>query len=91
MAEKLTNHDLETPRPELTGLKAHFYQEEDTASDRPDSDLAQSLEIELVYQAGFNDGPYFVIKTERWAINDSEELVRLIQKTAEAARVAGSG
>ena len=61
-------------KPRLTGLKAVYSQDEDTAG-RP-GNVDQYIEIEAVDGgAGF----YWRIKTTRWAIDGPEDLTTLLE------------
>jgi len=60
---------------EIADVKATYYQEGDTNSDTPSGDNIITFEMEGI---GFDMG-YFVIKTERWAFDDIDEFVSLLQ------------
>ncbi len=60
---------------EIADVKATFYQDADSNSDTPSGDNMITLEMEGI---GFDMG-YFVIKTERWAFDDIDEFVSLLQ------------
>jgi len=60
---------------EIGDVKATYYQEGDTNSDTPSGDNIITFEMEGI---GFDMG-YFVIKTERWAFDDIDEFVSLLQ------------
>jgi len=60
---------------EIADVKATLYQDADSNSDTPSGDNMITLEMEGI---GFEMG-YFVIKTERWAFDDIDEFVSLLQ------------
>lgn len=57
----------------LTSLKATYNQ---PADDTAPVDVEQTLEIESIDGCG---GPYFVIKSERWAFDNIEEMVEILE------------
>ncbi len=57
----------------LLKLKADYIQAADSESD---SDIDQLFEI-WTENAG-TDEPYYVVKTERWAVNDIDDLIKLL-------------
>ena len=75
-------------RLELTGLVATFAQDEDTASSR-DGEHYQDLTVELIYQGTFKEGPYISIKTDRWSVDDPDELKVILRQVLDAAKVVG--
>lgn len=63
----------EDNNPTIYSLKAEYLQNADCEKDHGDHN---SVTIEAVYSPG--GGFYYVISTERWAIDDPKELTELI-------------
>lgn len=68
-------NNYEPPKPfELQDVKVTYYQERD---DQSDIHLDNMIDIEMCginYEMG-----YFVIKTQRWAFDDIDEMVELLK------------
>lgn len=60
--------------PEIVTVSATFMQDPDTAQE---NDLQQELHIEVVDSGA---GHYVVIRTDRWAMDTPEDLVKLIRR-----------
>jgi len=60
-------------KPKLISLKAIYEQEMDCSAD---SDDIQTIEISTEDGGG---GFYFVLKTERWAVDEPNELLELLE------------
>jgi hypothetical protein len=73
MSEEQAKYKTDSEKPPvLMGITAKYFQEEDTLSDG----FGQEIEISAV-SSDFRDF-YFIIKTERWAINDVDEMIELL-------------
>lgn len=72
---------VEPPKPRLVGSTQTFEQDGDCWVTEP-----QTIEIEMTDGGG---GSYWVLTTERWAINDIEDLIALLEK-AGVERRAGA-
>ena len=76
-------------KPSLDGAKFTFGQDEDSAG-RSAVDY-QSIEVEAIKMdepSEKDSGCYFVISTERWAVNDANELAELITRVEAALKAA---
>lgn len=73
------NDDPAAKPPEVSEASLLFTQENDSCDD---GDLGQDLRVEI---ADAGAGPYFIIKTERWAFDSIDELVALLRQ-AEALK-----
>ncbi len=79
----------EDPRPTLDSVKFTFGQNEDS-SGRSGVDY-QSIEVEAIRMDEPKDGDtgcYFVISTDRWAVNSAEELSYIIRRVEQAIAAA---
>lgn len=79
----------EDPRPTLDSAKFTFGQNEDS-SGRSGVDC-QSIEVEAIRMDEPKDGDtgcYFVISTDRWAVNSAEELSYIIRRVELAIAAA---
>jgi hypothetical protein len=72
MSEEQAKYGKDFEKTKLIEMTAKYFQEEDTLSDG----LGQEIEISAV-SSDFKEF-YFVIKTERWAINDIDEMIELL-------------
>lgn len=68
-------------KPEVTEVKFVFSQDEDTGG-RID-ELGQSIAIRLQDAGG---GPYYVIETDRWAIDKPSDLTALLTKVSKVMK-----
>lgn len=59
-------------KPQIVGATFVVTQEADCCDDMP-----QQMAIEIADGGG---GPYFVLKTDRWAIDDIEELKAILDR-----------
>ena len=74
----IDDHTAGRKPPQLVGSKQTYEQEGDCwASDE------QTLEIEMTDRGG---GSYWVISTGRWAVDDIEEMVELLEKAGVERR-----
>lgn len=79
----------EDPRPTLDAMRFTFGQTEDTCG-RSGVDC-QSIEVEAIRMDEPKDGDtgcYFVISTDRWAVNSAEELSYIIRRVELAIAAA---
>ena len=65
---------MEQDKPELVSMEATYRQEED--SNAPSNSLGQFITIKAEDAGG---GFFYVISTERWAVNDPKELFELLE------------
>lgn len=78
------------PKPTLDSMKFTFGQNEDTSG--RSGVMYQSIEVEAIRMDDPKEGDagcYFVISTDRWAVNDANELSDIIRRV-ERAITAGS-
>lgn len=68
---------MESPKPIIERVVVTYSQEEDT-SGRSGIEH-QHIELEMVRVDEGDEGFYTVIKTDRWALNDPEELKTLLE------------
>jgi len=79
----------EDPRPTLDAMKFTFGQDEDTSG--RSGMTYQSIEVEAIRMDEPKDGDtgcYFVISTDRWAVNDATELSDIIRRVELAIAAA---
>lgn len=71
--------------PEIGSVAVEFIQNEDCAG--RSGALLQSIRIETACSTCLKDDGYFVITTERWAINDASaaEFIAMLQHVAKSA------
>jgi hypothetical protein len=62
-------------------IRCNYYQESDTCSDMVDDN-----ELEIFTQDG-GLGPYFVIKTGRWAFDTIDELIETLRDFERRAKI----
>ena len=72
-----------TDQPELFRASATFVQPGNTCGTTADS---EAIEIAFEFQAGEDEGPFFVIKTEGWSFDDLAEVEQLIQRVSRILR-----
>lgn len=78
---------MSDPRPTLETAKFVFGQEEDTAG--RSGERYQSIEVEAIKMDEPSEGDsgcYFVLSTERWAVNDANEIAQLITRVEAALK-----
>lgn len=61
-------------KPEIFGGTIEFTQEADCCAD---NQLDQSIKVSVTNGGG---GKYFYIETERWAFNDIDELIAILNR-----------
>ena len=66
--------------PELSRVTARFVQDGNTMGTTED---VESLEIALEYQLSEDDGPFFVIRTEGWSIDEPSDIAKLIRRVLQ--------
>lgn len=64
------------PKPTIERVVVTYSQEEDTSG--RSGVQHQNIELEMIRVDGGDDGFYTTIKTDRWAINDANELKALL-------------
>jgi hypothetical protein len=77
------------PRPTLDSMRLTFGQEEDTSG--RSGEEYQTLDVEVIRMCEPKDGDtgcYFVLSTERWAVNDAKELSDIISRVEQAINAA---
>lgn len=77
------------PKPTLESMKFTFGQDEDTSG--RSGMTYQSIEVEAIRMndpSEKDSGCYFVITTERWAVNDAGELSDIIRRVEQAITAA---
>ena len=77
------------PKPTLDAMKFTFGQDEDTSG--RSGMTYQSIEVEAIRMDDPKEGDhgcYFVISTERWAVNDAGELSDIIRRVEQAITAA---
>lgn len=78
------------PEPTIDSMKFTFGQTEDTCG--RSGEEYQTISVECIRMDNPKEGDhgcYFVISTERWAVNDAKELSDIIRRV-EQAITAGS-
>jgi hypothetical protein len=60
--------------PMLTRIVATYWQDADSGDPGPGEDQLLTLTLETA-----GAGPYLVVNTSRWAMDEPEELLRLLQ------------
>jgi hypothetical protein len=81
---------IQDPKPFLDSIKFTFGQEEDTSG--RSGEEYQTISVEAIRMDEPKEGDtgcYFVMSTERWAVNDAGELSDIILRV-ERAITAGS-
>lgn len=74
-----------SPQPRFDDATLVFSQEPDCCDPHQNDD--QRLEVRVI---DVGDGHYFVLKTERWAICDADELVALLDRCKAALQALGA-
>jgi hypothetical protein len=74
-------------KPTLDNITFSFTQEGNCVDGR--SDDYEKIEIQVKSSLGidFDNGGFFVLKTEQWAINDIEEMTEMLQRVQDALDV----
>ena len=63
------------PDPEICHVSVKFVQDGNTLGTTEDY---ETIEINLEFQSSQEEGPFIVLKTEGWSINEPEDLLSLI-------------
>lgn len=65
-------------KPELSQVSVEFVQDGNTMGTTSE---IETLKISLEFQLGEKDGPFYVIKTDGWSMDNPSELTELIKRT----------
>lgn len=66
--------------PELSRVRVRFVQEGNTCGTTDD---VETLDIELEFQLGEDDGPFFVIRTSGWSFDESTDIAILVRRVMQ--------
>lgn len=73
---------MSKPDFELIGIKATYTQNKDTNSDKYGDNYIELSMGDICYGRG-----YIVIKTDRWAIDDTQEIIDLVEDFKERCKI----
>jgi hypothetical protein len=80
MTNEINETKIDGPKePEIIGVHVSFEQEGNTLGTTKEY---EKLSLSLEFQAGIEEGPFYVIKTKGWSFDGSEEIQKLIDRAS---------